>query len=780
MKLLLFIPLCILITSKFSAQLTNEQIKNIISSGDESQLLKENSRLLYEGFYFQADMLMDKLLNFQPENANYNYRKGFLLLEMNQDYRNAIPFFEKSILKTKKIFDAFNTNEDYAPIDAHYHLGKCYHMDGQLEKAEQHYKLFLDNSNTKSELVEYAQLGIMQCYNARNEMKSPDKVLLTNLGSNVNTSDNEYSSVVSLDGSSIYFTSKRPWLNNETEEFRDFRKGLLPEDVYVSKSENNGQWSTSQRLDFCEAGRNEASLGVSVNERYIYLYQDAIGSGDLYFSDLYNPTFEKISNIEQPKINSEFWETHLMMTADGNTIFFASDRPGGYGGLDLYVMSKINGIWSESLNLGANINSAFDEDAPFITSDGNTLYFASNGPSSIGGFDILISSKNVDGTWGEAKNAGYPFNSTNDDIYFSCTIDGKRGFLTSSRPNGVGGTDIYEIVNDQFGITSQFNLLGKIRNANGKELPKDFAVNMELKCTDCDKSNAVLIFPRLSDGVFKAALEPCKNYELYYYSSTTKKILYQSNFKTSCSATEELIEKEVILDANTPSILPVLMYKIEGLIAEANSGAQISNASISVRSSNGELIENVTSDSKGNFKLNFLNGKKAGEKISFEITVSANGYLNKTISVDQKLGNDETIALTFNLDKISIGSDLAKSFGVKSIYFDFNKYNLRKDAIKELDKIIKIMNDNPTLKVEFGAHTDCTGPEIYNQYLSDMRAKAVENYIKAKISNPDRITGKGYGETEPAKACSCDDINKSCTTTENQANRRAVFKVIQK
>jgi outer membrane protein OmpA-like peptidoglycan-associated protein len=90
------------------------------------------------------------------------------------------------------------------------------------------------------------------------------------------------------------------------------------------------------------------------------------------------------------------------------------------------------------------------------------------------------------------------------------------------------------------------------------------------------------------------------------------------------------------------------------------------------------------------------------------------------------------------------------------------------------------MNDNPTLKVEFGAHTDCTGPEIYNQYLSDMRAKAVENYIKAKISNPDRITGKGYGETEPAKACSCDDINKSCTTTENQANRRAVFKVIQK
>jgi outer membrane protein OmpA-like peptidoglycan-associated protein len=780
MKTLFFIPFFILFTSKFSAQLTNEQIKTIISSGDESQLLKENSRLLFEGFYFQADMVMEKLLGFQPENSNYNYRKGFLLLEMNQDYLNALPYFEKSVLKTKDIFDAFNTNEDYAPIDAHYHLGRCYHMDGQLEKAEQQYKLFIDNSNSKSELIKNAQLGIMQCNNARNEMKSPEKVILTNLGNTVNSKDNEYSSVVSLDGSSIYYTSKRSWSNNETEKFRDFRKGLLPEDIYVSSSEIDGKWSTSRRLDFCEAERNEGSVGVSVNDRFIYLYQDSIGSGDIYYSDFYSQTFEEITNFDKPKINSEFWETHLMTSVDGNTIFFASDRPGGFGGLDIYYTNKVNGEWSQPLNMGSNINSAFDEDAPFMTSDGKTLYFASNGPSSIGGFDILISSKNVDGTWSEAQNAGYPFNSTNDDIYFSCTIDEKRGFLTSSRPNGMGGTDIYEIASEKFGKTSNFNLAGKIRNANGTELPRDFAVNMELKCTDCENSNSVLIFPRLNDGVFTASLEPCKNYELYYYSSSTKKILYQSNFKTSCSADEELIEKEVVLDSKTPSITPVLLYKIDGVIADANSGIQISNATISVRSIDGTLIENVNSDSKGNFKLNFLNGKKLGDKISFEITVSANGYLNKTITVDQKLGNEETIALTFNLDKVNIGSDLAQSFGVKSIYFDFNKSSLRKDAIKELDKIIKIMNDNPSLHIEFGAHTDCSGPEVYNQYLSDMRAQSVETYIKARISNPDRIKGKGYGESEPAKKCSCDVSVNSCTAVQNQANRRAVFKVIQK
>ncbi len=762
------------------AQLSNDEIKKIISNSDEIQLLKENSRLMYEGFHYQAEMVIEKLITFQPENPNYNYRKGFLLLEMKKDYKSAIPYLEKSVTKTKKIFDAFSTEEEYAPIDAHYHLGKCYHMDGQIDKAEQQYKLFIDNTNQKSELIQLAQLGLMQCYNARNEMKNTKNVTLKNLGISVNSSSDEYGSVISLDGSSLYYTSKRPWENNETEVYRDIRQGFLPEDIYVSQSDKNGTWSNGNRLDFCEAQNNEASIGVSVNERYIYIYQDSTGSGDIYYSDLYSQTFEKISSFDTPKINSEFWETHLMTSQDGNSIFFASDRPGGFGGLDIYVMTKTDGNWSNPVNMGSNINSSFDEEAPFISANGKTLYFASNGPSSIGGYDILLSNKNSDGSWTTAQNAGYPFNSLNDDIYFSSTIDGKRGFLTSSRPNGYGGTDIYEINNEQFGNTSNFNLLGKIRNANGNELPKDFAVNMELKCTDCENSESILLFPKLSDGIFMAALEPCKNYELYYYSSESKKILYQTNFKTSCTLNEELIEKEVILDDKIPSITPVMIYKINGLVADASSGIKLSNATISVKLNTGEVIENVTSSIDGSFNLNFLNGKKLGEKISSQITVSANGYLTKVINVDQKLGNEEIITLNFNLDKVSIGSDLAQSFGIKSIYFDFNKYNLRKDAIKELDKIVKIMNDNPTLYIEFGAHTDCSGPEIYNQYLSDMRAESVAKYIKSKITNPERISGKGYGETEPVNTCSCNDVNNPCSLAQNQANRRAVFKVVQK
>jgi outer membrane protein OmpA-like peptidoglycan-associated protein len=780
MKFPLPFLLSLFFISNLNAQLSNEQIKKIISTGDENQLLKENSRLMYEGFHYQAELVMNKLIEFQPENPNYNYRKGFLLLEMQNDYKAAIPYFEKSITKTKKVFDAFSTNEEFAPTDAYYQLGKCYHMDGQIDKAEEQYKLFLDNSNSESELISRAQLGLMQCMNARNEINTPKKVNLKNLGAAVNTVNSEYSSVVSLDGSAIYFTSKRPWSNNETENFRDIRKGQLPEDVYVSNSDNNRNRLTAERLKFCEPQRSEASIGVSFNDRYIYLYQDSTGFGDIYFTDLYGQSFDQIAVFDQPKINSQYWETHIVNSVDGNTIIFASDRPGGFGGLDLYILNKINGIWSEPTNMGSHINSAFDEDAPFLTANGKTLYFASNGPSSIGGYDIFSSIKNSDGTWTLSKNAGYPLNSTTDDIYFSCTIDEKRAFITSSRPNGFGGSDIYEIEDENFGKTSSFNLLGKIRNSNGGDLPKDFAVNMELKCTDCNNTAPVLIFPRLSDGIFMASLERCKNYELYYYTSATKKILYQTKFNTSCSLNEELIEKEVILDDKNSSITPILLYNIKGIVADVISGKEISNALITVKLASGEVIQNSTSDLNGTFNLDFLKNKKFGEKISFQVSVTANGYLTKVFNVDQKLGNEEVISLTCNLEQLNIGSDLAKSFGVKSIYFDFNKSNLRKDALKELDKIVKIMNDNPTLYIEYGAHTDCSGPDVYNQYLSDMRASSVADYIKSKITNPERIIGKGYGESQPISNCSCDELKNACTTSQNQANRRAVFKVIQK
>ncbi|MCE2743343.1 MAG: hypothetical protein LW701_07235 [Fluviicola sp.] len=155
------------------------------------------------------------------------------------------------------------------------------------------------------------------------------------------------------------------------------------------------------------------------------------------------------------------------MTTDGLNMYFVSDRPGGLGGRDIYRVVKMpDGSWSLPQNLGPNINTSSDEDSPFIASDNKTLYYSSNGPKSMGGFDIFVTIRDEDNVWGDPLNLGYPINSTGDDIFYTTTIDGLKGYMTSFRKNGFGEKDIYEIQNDYVGLNNIAALKGHIRFKN--------------------------------------------------------------------------------------------------------------------------------------------------------------------------------------------------------------------------------------------------------------------------------------------------------------------------
>ena len=133
------------------------------------------------------------------------------------------------------------------------------------------------------------------------------------------------------------------------------------------------------------------------------------------------------------------------------------------------------------------------------------------------------------------------------------------------------------------------------------------------------------------------------------------------------------------------------------------------------------------------------------------------------------------------MNKAEIGTDLASLYGIKNIYFDFDKANIRKDAKRDLDKIVKVMNNNPTMEIELGSHTDCRGSAIYNEDLSSRRAKASAEYIKARITNPSRIYGKGYGESKLVNKCECEgDTESTCSAEEHQLNRRTEFRIVKK
>jgi tetratricopeptide (TPR) repeat protein len=549
--------LSVLITGISFGQMTESEVREYARTKSEPEVVQLNSTMMQDGFLYYADILADRLLTFDSENANYNYRKGFVNLKLTSDFISSIPFLIKACKDVDPNYDAYSHKEKSAPTDAYYHLAACYHSNEEIDKAAEFYSKFLESTRKNSELIAVTKVKLIQCENAKRLMATPVNVRLKNLGSPVNTQFPEYSSVISLDGSSIYFTSRRPWSNNETENFKDLSINQYPEDVYFSLLNDDSTWTEPIKLDFCLPRRNEATMAVSLNERRIYLYEDSTGNGDIFYTDFYTGKFNDINQVEHKNINTEYWEPHAMVSPDGSRMFFSSDRPGGYGGRDIYMsVRKADSTWSKPVNLGPKVNTPNDEDGPFVSVDNKKLYFASNGNKSIGGFDILSCDLLADGTWSESQNIGYPFNSTNDDAFYTTTVDGLRGYMTSMRKDGRGEKDIYEIHNDFLGVKNAAMFKGLIKTSDGSPLPEDFALMFKLSCNDCEDNDQMrVLFPRLRDGMFMTGLEPCKTYKIAYYNATDNNVMHEETFQTACNQDYQEIYRELILDVPTRTIV---------------------------------------------------------------------------------------------------------------------------------------------------------------------------------------------------------------------------------
>lgn len=542
--------------------ITEPEVREIAANSNENQLVMQASMLMQEGYLYYSEILVDKLLELNPESSNYNYRKGFLCISVRKDYESAIPFLEKAVLDTDPNYDMYSSKEKSAAVDALFHLGACYHLNEEIDKAELYYTKFKDQSKKKSELIPVTDVRLVQCIQFKKHMANQVDVYLNNLGAPVNSDYPEYSPVISLDGSALYFTSRRPWKNDETKEFKDPRINQYPEDVYVSYVNEDSTWSKPVRLEFCKPRQNEATIAISSDERKIYIYEDSTGNGDIYYTDFYHAKFQDIQQLKVKNINTKYWETHSMMSHDKQTFYFVSDRPGGFGGRDIYMV-KLKGRngkedkWGEPINLGPSVNGPGDEDSPFISVDNKTLYFATNDGRSIGGFDIMRTVLQDDNeTWSQAENLGYPFNSTNDDIFYTTTLDGRKGYMTSFRKDGKGEKDIYEIHNDYLGLKDIAVLKGLIKTIDNKPIPEDFAINMKLVCIDCDPDESQkLIFPRLRDGKFMTGLVPCRTYQLEYTDLGDDAVMGTDGFTTFCDTNYQEIYREMLIDVDKRTIV---------------------------------------------------------------------------------------------------------------------------------------------------------------------------------------------------------------------------------
>jgi len=541
-------------TSTIFAQFTDEQITEFIATGDEYEILEKNTLTLLEYNFYHANILADKLVEINPDNANYNYRKGYSQLNSTADFTLSTSFLEKAVLTISKNYDIFSAKEKGAPVDAYFHLGRAYHLSNELEKAKEYYNLFIQNGPKKSALFEECKLRLEQCDMAdiMGEVKHNYEII--NLGTIINSTAADYSPVVSLDGSAIYYTSRRLRNDSSNIEIKDPTTNMYMEDIYVSYKDFDNNWTEPQLMNFCLPEKNEATVAVSTDERRIYVYKDETGNGDIYYSDFQASRFNELQYLDIEGVNTESWETHITVTPDGMQKYFASDRPGGFGGRDIYRIVKLpNGEWSLPLNLGPSINTPYDEDAPFLAIDNKTMYFASNGPNSIGGFDIFLTVRDDNFNWSKPVNLGAPLNSTADDIYYTTTVDGLTGYLTSFRPGGIGEKDIYEVKNDYLGMNNIAILKGEIETVNNTPLPEDVAFTV--RCLDCGDAFDRIIFPRLSDGTFVSSLEPCRTYELIFHYNNGETEFYREQISTNCDLGYDEIYRHILLDVENMKVV---------------------------------------------------------------------------------------------------------------------------------------------------------------------------------------------------------------------------------
>lgn len=749
------------------SQHSEQEVKELINKAPEGQLVVEASRMLQEDYYYFSEIIVDKLLTFQPESSNYNYRKGFIELYSRNDFEKAIIHLEKGKLSVDKNYDMYSAKEKSAPTDVYYHLGKAYHLDEQLDKAIENYNLFISNTRKGSVLIANAQLGITQCEVAKKLIATPKSAKVKNLNAPINTDYPEYSPVISLDGKSLYFTSRRPWDNGETDAFRDPKLNNFPEDIYMSILHKE-EWTTPTKIDINTPQVNEATIAVSVDEKRIYVYQDISGGGDIYYSDFKSNKFQLLEQVDLKGINTEYWETHCAVTPDGKNIYFVSERPGGYGGRDIYRLVKLaDGTWSEPINLGPTINTANDEESPFLAIDNKTMYFASNGPTSMGGFDIFVSIRDDQNVWSTPINLGYPINSTGDDLFYTTTMNGHKGYLSSFRKNGNGEKDIYEIENDYMGVQNVIVLTGNIHTL-GDEVLHDSA-HVILKCNSCMEPY-IKVSLRARDGAFVQTLERCSEYEIIFMKNETEMITSE-NFNTSCNKKYEEIYKEAYIGT----------YILAETILDKETGEPIAGVKVQIRDGKtGLVVEELVSNEQGKVYSNLLKNKYYGDSIHYVISYDGPKYLKISKEFKQKLGQETKFENKVYLDKSKVGLELTDIVQINPIYFDLDQSKIRPDAEIELNKIVRFMNDNPTVRIELGSHTDCRATKGYNLTLSNARAKASAEYVKKRITNPARIYGRGYGESKLVNDCGCEgEVVSDCSEEEHQANRRTEFVIVK-
>ncbi len=733
--------------------------------GDYRENFMQGNYLILEQNYQLALKYFKSAYQIDSTNANINYKMGICYLESATEKNKALAFLEKAVQNVSHNYNPEDPKEKKAPELAYYSLGVAYRLNYRFNESSIYLNKLKDIvGNRNKELA--ADLGkqIETNFNAIELIKDSVVVAINNLGDSVNSAFPDYSPVISADESTLIFTSRRPGSTGGEKTEND----QFLEDIYICNKKGDGTWSTAKSIGTnINSNDNEADISISADGQQLFVYRDVNG-GDIYYSNLEGDTWSGLTPLSS-NINSPNWETHASLTVDGNTLYFVSDRKeGSFGGRDIWRCVKLpNGRWSMPTNLGPEINTEFDEDAPFIHPDGVTLFFSSKGHKNMGGFDIFKSVKDENGKWTTPENLRSPINTPDDDIFYVQSADGKRGYFSSVRKDGHGEKDIY-MLNFEKAIVEPLTLLKGYITFNGSTKATS---SVEILVTDMESGLVVQnVRPNTVTGKYLLILTPGiegKTYNISYEAEGYQPINVTINIPANSSYQE--IEKELLLQLVNLESKTLGTISITGTVKN-QEGNVITGAQIVVKDNlTGKLIDTYfTASDSGSYYFILNRGQ------NYNLSYEAKGYLFQSENVNvPKQPEFSILTKDIVLEKVKIGSKIV----LNNIFFDSNKATLRKESNLELDKLLALMKEYPELTVEVAGHTDSKGNDAANLKLSQMRAQAVVSALIKKGIKAQYLVAKGYGETMPLAQNLLP--NGKPDLKGMQLNRRVEMKIIE-
>lgn len=519
---------------------SNAQIK---PGGSYKDYFQEGSYLLLEDNFIMATENFEAAYEIDSTNANINYFMGLCYLHSATQKAKAENFLAKAITDVSRTYKNDTYQEKSAPPLAHYYYGNALHINYKFDAATEQYDKFATYVSAKDkEWKKMLEREKQICAFAKEWVKVPINIQITNIGDSINSQYPDYSPVLSADERMMIYTTRRP---NTTGGMRDLN-GMFSEDVVVSYKDEMGNWSSPQPISAnINSSGMEASINLTPDGQTLILYKDNGDgtNGNIYYSTYDGKDWSTLKEFGSD-VNTKYWESHACLSNDGNLLFFVSDRPGGIGGRDIYRCVKLpNGKWSKALNMGPTINTEYDEDGAFIHPDGKTFFFASKGHQSMGGFDIMFATLNEDNKFTDVANIGYPINTTDDDIFYVASPDGKRGYFSSAKEGGFGEKDIYMISIPQAMEKPLALFKGQIIPAAGETLPEDLMIVVH----DKETGETIGVYrPKIVNGTFATILPPGKEYNFSYQSQGEE--FYNEDVYVSNDLSYNEIKREVNLE----------------------------------------------------------------------------------------------------------------------------------------------------------------------------------------------------------------------------------------